>query len=154
MCSGPFLPLERGGLYLVCSGPFLPLERGGLYQVCSGPFIPLERGGLYLLCSGPFIPLERRGLPRRLIPCSGPFRPLKRGGLSVQCASLLRWALERGGFPLTQCVVGPSSLLKEEAYTYCAVGSLFRQEVYPVCNGLFIPLERCLPSVEWAPYPS
>ena len=33
--------------------------------------------------------------------------------------------------------------------------SLFRQEVYPVCNGPFIPLERWgLPSVQWAPHPS
>ena len=85
--------------------------------------------------------------------CSEPLIPPERGGLpSVQ------WAL----YPscekrFTQCVVGPSSLLKEEAYTFCAVGptSLFRQEVYPVCNRPFIPLVRGgLPSVQWAPHPS
>ena len=159
VCSGPFNPLERGGLpsvqwalhsswerrftqcavspssllrkkvHLVCSGPFIPLERGDLlsvqwalhpswertfarcavgplsllrekiYPVCSWPFIPLERGGLYLLRSGPFIPLERGGLP------------------SVQWALHPSW--ERR---FTQCAVGPSSLLREEVYTYCAVG--------------------------------
>ena len=121
--------LLRGEVYLVCSGPFNPLERGGLpsvqwaphpswekrfarcavgplsllkeevYPVCSRPFIPLERGGLYLLCSGPFIPLEKGGLP------------------SVQWA--LHTCCERR---FTQCAVGPSSLLREEVYTYCAVG--------------------------------
>ena len=46
---------------------------------------------------------------------------------------------------------------RERRFTQCAVGpsSLLREDVYPVCNGPFIPLEReGLPSVQWAPHPS
>ena len=73
----PFLPLERGSLYLVCSGPFIPPERGGLPGVQWAPHPSLERRftrcavgpssllgeEVYLVCSGPLIPLERAGLP-------------------------------------------------------------------------------------------
>ena len=128
VCSGPFIPLKRGGLLSVqwaphpswerrftwCAVGPASLLREEVYPVCSGPFLPLERGGLYLVYSGPFVPLERGGLP------------------SVQSALHHSW--ERR---FTQCVVGPSSVLKEE--------------VYPVCSGPFIPLERGdLPSVQWA----
>ena len=66
----------------------------------------LLREEVYPVCSEPLIPPERGGLP------------------SVQWALYPSW--ERR---FTQCVVGPSSLLKEEAYTYCAVGpsSLWEQ---------------------------
>ena len=148
MCSGPFIPVERGGLLSVqcalhpslerrfaqCAAGPLSLLKEEVYPVCSRPFIPLERGGLYLLCSGPFIPLEKGGLP------------------SVQWA--LHTCCERR---LTQCAMGPSSLLREEVYTYCAVGpsSLLLEEVYPACSGPFVPLEsEGLPSVQWAPHPS
>ena len=68
--------------------------------------------------------------------CSGPFVPPERGGLpSVQWALYPSW--ERR---FTQCAVGPSSLLREQAY--------------PVCSGPLIPLERYgSPSVQWAPHP-
>ena len=128
MCSGPFIPLERGGLPSVqwalhpswerrftwCAVGLSSLLREEVYPVCSGPFIPFERGGLYLLYSRPFIPLERGGLP------------------SVQWALHPSW--ERR---FTQCAMGPSSLLREE--------------VCRVCSGPLIPPERGgLASVQWA----
>ena len=180
MCSGPLLPLERGGLYLLCSGPFIPLEKGGLPSVqwalhtcCERRFTQCAVGPSSLLreevytycavgpssllleevypaCSGPFVPLERGGL---YLLCSGPFIPLEKGGLpSVQWA--LHTCCERR---FTQCAVGPSSLLREEVYTYCAVGpsSLLLEEVYPACSGPFVPLESGgLSSVQRAPHPS
>ena len=76
MRSEPLIPSERGGS--VCSGPFNPLETGGLPSmqwalhssrekvclVCSavGPS-SLLREEVYSVCSGPFIPLERGGFP-------------------------------------------------------------------------------------------
>ena len=160
VCSGPLIPLERGGLPGVQWAPPPSWERGftqcavgpssilreevyplgtgpssllreEVYPVCSEPLLPLERGGLYLLCSGPFIPLERGGLP------------------SVQWALRPFW--ERR---FTQCGVGPSSLLRAQVYLVCP-SSLLRKEVYPVCSGPLLPLERGgLPSVQWALYPS
>ena len=206
VCSGPLLPLARGGLpslqwalrpswerrftqcaagpssllreevYPVCNGPFLPLERGGLYLVYSGPFIPLERGGLYLLhtvqwalhpswerrfnqCAiGPSFLLRAEVYPV----CSGPLIPPERGGLpSVQWALPPSW--ERRLIPSVQWALPPSwerrlilsvqrALYRswERRFTQCTVSpsSLLREEVYLVCSGPFISLERGgLPSV-------
>ena len=61
---------------------------------------------------------------------------------------------ERWGLPSVQWATHPSQQMR---FTWCAVGpsSLLREEVYPVCSGLFIPLESGgLPSVQWAPHPS
>ena len=54
----------------------------------------------------------------------------------------MQWALHPSSDRrFTQCAMGPSSLLWEE--------------VYPVCSGPLIPLQRWgLPSVKWAPHPS
>ena len=155
--SGPFIPLERGGLlsvqclpsvqwaphpswerrftewFIECAEGPSSLLRKEVYPVCSGPS-SLLREEVYPVCSGPFIPLERE----EVYPvCSGPFIPLETGGLpGVQWALHHSW--ERR---FTQCVVGPSSLLREE--------------VYPVCSGSLIPLEEGgVPSVQYALHPS
>ena len=60
MCSGPFIPPERGGLpnvqwalhpsgerrFTECAVGPSSLLREEVYPVCSGPLIPPERGGL------------------------------------------------------------------------------------------------------------
>ena len=70
--------------------------------------------------------------------CSGPLIPSERGGLpSVQ------WALYHPSWErrFTWCAVGPSSLLREDAYL--------------VFSGPLIPPERgVVPSVQWALPPS
>ena len=164
VCSGPLIPLGRGGLQLLCSGPFIPLERGGLPSVqwalhpswerrftqCAVGPSSLLREEVYSYCAmGPPSLLRQEIYPV----CSRPLLPPERGGLSS-----VQWALQPSWERrFTQCAMGPSSLLRKEAFTYYAVGpsSLLREEVYPVCNGPFIPLERGgLPSVQWAHPPS
>ena len=135
----------REEVYLVCSGPFIPLGRGGLPSVqwalhpswerrftqCAvGPSFIL-REEVYRVCSGPFIPLGRGGLP------------------SVQCPLIHP---ESGGLPSVQWALHPSW---ERRFTQCAVGPSFilREEVYLLCSGPFIPLGRGgLLSVQWAPH--
>ena len=89
------------------------------------------------MCSGPFIPLEGRGLS------------------SVQWAHHLYLALQDEVYPVcSEPLIHPSC---ERRITQCAVGpsSLLREEVYPVCSGPLIPPERGgLPSVQWALHPS
>ena len=140
--------LLREEVYLVCSGPFNPLERGGLPSVqwalhpswerrfaqCEVGPSSLLREEVYQVCNGPFLPLERGGLP------------------GVQWAAPPSW--ERR---FTQCAAGPSSLLREEVYPVCSepLLPLERGGLYLLCSGPFIPHERgSLPSVQWAPHPS
>ena len=140
--------LLREEVYLVCSGPFNPLERGGLPSVqwalhpswerrftqCAVSPSSLLRKEVYLVCSGPFIPPERGGLP------------------SVQWALHPSW--ERRLIPTVQWALHPSW---ERRFTQCAMGpsSLLREEVYPACSGPFVPLESGgLPSVQRAPHSS
>ena len=85
--------------------------------------------------------------------CSKPLIPPEEGDLpSVQ------WALHPSGERrFTQCAVGPSSLLREEVYPVCSGPfiPLERGGVYLLCSGPFIPLERGgLPGVQWALHPS
>ena len=172
VCSGPFIPLERGGFPGVQWAPHPSWERRftqyavgpssllreEVYPVCSGPILPLERGGLFLLCSGPFIPLERGGLPsvqwalhhsweRRFTQCAvGPF-PLLREEVYLVCSGPFI-PLERGGLPSVQLAPHPSW---EMRFTQCAVGpsSLLRDEVYLMYSGPLIPTKRWgLPSVQ------
>ena len=85
----------------------------------------------------------------------------------------MQWALRPSwDRRFTQCAVGLSSLLREDAYLVCSGPlippergglpdvqwalnlSLLREEVYLVCSGPFITPERgSLPSVQWAPDP-
>ena len=52
---------------------------------------------------------------------------------------------------ITQCAVGPSSLLRDEVYPVCSEPLIHpRDEVWSVCSGPLIPPERGgLPSVQW-----
>ena len=139
--------LLREEVYLVCSGPFISLERGGSLNVQWAPHPSWEmrftwcavgpssllREVVYLVYSGPFIPLERGCLP------------------SVQWAPHPSCQMK-----FAKCAASPSSLPRMR-YSQFAVGpsSLLREEVYLVCSGPFISLERGgLPNMQWAPHPS
>ena len=131
----------REEVYLVCSGPFIPLGRGGLPSVQWAPHSFWERRftkcavgpssllgeEVYPVCSGPLIHPERGSLPS----VQWALHPFGRGGLpSVQWAPHSSWKRK-----FTECAVGPSSLSGEE--------------VYPVCSGPLIHSERGgLPSVQ------
>ena len=61
MCSGPFIPLDRGGLPSVQWAPHNSYKRR-FTQCAVGPSF-LLREEVYLVCSGPLTPPERGGLP-------------------------------------------------------------------------------------------
>ena len=69
MCSGPFSPLERGGLpgvqwaFTQCAVGPSSLLREEAYTYCAVGPSSLLREEVYPVCNGPFIPLEREGLP-------------------------------------------------------------------------------------------
>ena len=150
MCSGPFIPLERGGLpsvqwalhrswerrFIKCAvgcGPLIPPERGGLPSVQWGPS-SLLREKVYPVCSGPLISPEIGGLPS----VQWAFIPLERRGLSsVQWPIISTWPCK---MRFTQGAASPSSILRMR-FGQCAVDpssiTRLKDEVHPVCGEPF-----------------
>ena len=173
VCSGPLIPPERGGLPSVqwalppsWERRLIPSVQWALPPSWERRLIPSVQWALHPSWERRFIPTVQWALhpswkrrftqcamgPSSLLRaevypvCSGPLIPPESGGLpSVQWALPPSW--ERRLIPSVQWALHRSW---ERRFTQCAVSpsSLLREEVYLVCSGPFIPLERGgLPSV-------